>query len=29
VQASKAGTPLFERIGFRDLGFVEMWELRR
>jgi len=29
LQASKAGAPLYERIGFSDLGFVEMWELRR
>lgn len=29
LQATKAGAPLYERIGFRDYGFVEMWELRR
>jgi len=29
LQASKVGATLYERIGFRDLGFVEMWELRR
>ncbi len=29
LQATRAGAPLYERIGFRDLGFVEMWELRR
>jgi GNAT superfamily N-acetyltransferase len=29
LRASKAGAPLYERLGFRDLGFVEMWELRR
>src|ERR1051326_2876871 len=29
LQASRAGTPLYERIGFRDLGFIEMWEMRR
>lgn len=29
LQASRAGAPLYERIGFRDLGFIEMWEMRR
>lgn len=29
LQASRAGAPLYERLGFADLGFVEMWELRR
>jgi GNAT superfamily N-acetyltransferase len=29
LQATKAGTPIYERLGFRDLGFIEMWELRR
>jgi GNAT superfamily N-acetyltransferase len=29
LQATKAGTPLYERLGFRDFGHVEMWELRR
>jgi GNAT superfamily N-acetyltransferase len=28
LQASRAGAPLYERIGFRDLGFIEMWEMR-
>src|SRR5690349_22091544 len=29
LRASRAGAPLYARLGFRDLGFIEMWELRR
>ncbi len=29
LQASRAGAPAYERLGFLDLGFVELWELRR
>jgi len=29
LQASKAGAPLYERMGFADHGFIEMWELRQ
>lgn len=28
LQATKAGGPLYERLGFADFGYVEMWELR-
>lgn len=29
LQATKAGAPIYERLGFVDLGFIEMWELRQ
>lgn len=29
LQATKAGAPIYERLGFVDFGFIEMWELRR
>jgi len=29
LQATKAGAPLYLRMGFADHGFIEMWELRR
>lgn len=29
LQATKAGAPIYERLGFLDFGFIEMWELRR
>lgn len=29
LQATKAGVPIYERLGFADFGFIEMWELRR
>jgi GNAT superfamily N-acetyltransferase len=29
LQATKAGAPLYARMGFEDLGYIEMWELRR
>lgn len=29
TQATKMSTPVYERIGYRDLGTLEMWERRR
>lgn len=29
LQATKAGAPIYERRGFKDLGYLEMWERRR
>lgn len=29
LQATRSGAPIYERLGFTDFGFVEMWELRR
>lgn len=29
LQATKAGAPLYERLGFADFGYIEMWELRK
>ncbi|HEY8083403.1 MAG TPA: GNAT family N-acetyltransferase [Solirubrobacterales bacterium] len=29
LQATRAGAPIYERLGFADFGFIEMWELRR
>jgi GNAT superfamily N-acetyltransferase len=29
LQATKMGRPVYERLGYRDIGTFEMWELRR
>jgi GNAT superfamily N-acetyltransferase len=29
LQATKLGRPVYERIGYRDVGELQMWELRR
>jgi len=29
LQATRAGAPVYERLGFVDFGFVEMWERRQ
>lgn len=29
LQATKAGAPIYARLGFAAFGFIEMWELRR
>ena len=29
LQATKMGFPVYERIGYRDIGELQMWELRR
>jgi GNAT superfamily N-acetyltransferase len=29
LQATRAGAPLYERLGFSDFGYIEMWEMRR
>jgi ribosomal protein S18 acetylase RimI-like enzyme len=29
LQATKAGAPIYARLGYRDLGLIQMWERRR
>jgi GNAT superfamily N-acetyltransferase len=29
LQATKLGRPVYERIGYRDIGELQMWELRK
>jgi GNAT superfamily N-acetyltransferase len=29
LQATRAGRPAYERLGYRDLGTLEMWERRK
>ena len=29
LQATKLGRPIYERLGYRDIGELQMWELRR
>jgi len=29
ASASRAGAPVYERLGFADAGFIELWELRK